>query len=343
MIAVDSGIIAILATLSCIWLLRPLAIRIGFVDRPGGRKQHQQEVPLIGGIAIFFGFCFALLSLPISLQNYRGLIAGSGLLLIIGVIDDYQELNSKLRLMGQIVAALCLTVWGHLQITSLGNLFFFGEIHLGIFSIPVTVILVVGFLNAMNMIDGQDGLAGSIAVGQVMLLSYLSWISNDLVSFYLLIIFGSLLTVFLSFNIPLPWRKQASIFLGDAGSTLTAFIVAWFAISLGQSHAITIKPVVMLWILAFPVFDLLHVSLVRFRQRKPLLLASLDHFHDIIRLAGVKVWYSTPMFALFSFVLGLIGVLFNHWQVFAGWQFIAWLAMIFVYFLIVSLVRNGWK
>ena len=105
---VKSSIVAFAATLFCIWLLRPLAFRIGFVDRPGGRKHHANAVPLIGGIAMFFGFCFSLLTLHVSLQAYRGLFAGSALLVLMGVVDDFKELGSKLRLVGQLLAALFL-------------------------------------------------------------------------------------------------------------------------------------------------------------------------------------------------------------------------------------------
>ncbi len=343
MTLVGSSLIAILTTLFCIWLLRPLAIRIGFVDKPGGRKQHLKEVPLIGGIALFCGFCFASLSLPMSLQGLRALIAGSGLLIILGVVDDFRELSSKLRLFAQIGAALCLAVWGNLQASHLGNLLFWGDIHLGFWAIPFTVMLVVGYLNAMNMIDGQDGLAGGIALGQVLLLSYLSWYLNEPVSLTILIIVGLLLIVFLGFNLPLPGRKQAIIFLGDAGSTFIAFVVAWFAIYLGQSHPMNCKPIVILWILAFPVFDLFQVCVQRFKNRQPLLSASLDHLHYVLKTAGCKVPLSTAILILFSFSLGLLGILLNQWQVNESWQFMAWLAALVLYFFIVKIARKWSK
>lgn len=341
MIPLGSDIIAIAAALFCIWLLRPLAVRVGFVDRPGGRKQHAQDIPLIGGIAIFFGFCFALLSFSTPLQSYRPLIGGSSLLLIMGVVDDFRELNSKLRLLGQIAAALCLTGWGHLSVMSLGNLWFLGDIHLSFWAIPFTVIIIVGFLNALNMIDGQDGLAGSVALGQVALLTYLAWRLQREADFALLIILGLLLTVFLTFNMPLPWRRHASIFLGDAGSTFVAFLVAWFAISIGQHDPQIIKPIVILWILAFPVFDLLHVCLVRFVQRRPLLLAGRDHFHHILHVAGVNVSVSTLVLAVFSFGLGLLGIVLNDLGVPESWQFLGWMLALFTYLGIVKLVRDA--
>ncbi len=337
---IGSSLIAIFSTLICIWLLRLIAIRIGFVDKPGGRKQHLKEVPLIGGIALFCGFCFASLSLPISLQGFRALIAGSGLLVILGVVDDFRELSSRMRLLAQIGAGLCLAVWGNQQAAYLGNLLFWGDIHLGFWAIPFTVMLVVGYLNAMNMVDGQDGLAGSIALGQVSLLAYLSWYLHESTSFALLLIVAFPLIVFLGFNLPFPGRQQAKVFLGDAGSTFIAFIIAWFAIYLGQSHPNQCKPVVILWILSFPVFDLFQVCTERFKKRKPLLTASLDHMHYILKVAGWKIPISTACLAGFSFLLGLTGVLLNQYQVNEGLQFMAWLVVFILYFLVVKFARK---
>ncbi len=340
MIIMGSSIVALVASLFFIWLFRHLAIRLEFVDRPGGRKLHDQEVPLIGGIAIFFGFCFALLFLPISLQNYRGLIAGGALLLTIGIVDDFRELNSKLRLCGQIAAGLLLILAGHLQIHNLGNLLFLGNISLGILSIPLTIILIVGFLNAMNMVDGQDGLAGGVAFGQVILLAYLCWQSQQQTNFYILVILGLLLMVFLGFNMRLPWQKQAAIFLGDAGSTFLGFVIAWFAIAVGQNN-LTIKPVIILWILAFPVFDLVQVCIVRFIQKKSVMSPSLDHLHHLLYIAGIGVAISTWILILLSFGLGVTGIILNNLQVPEAWQFIAWLTALGIYLWVVKLVREA--
>lgn len=335
-----SSILAVLAALFFIWLFRRLALRVGFVDRPGGRKLHEQEVPLIGGIAIFFGFCFSLLSLPISLHEYRGLIAGGSLLLTIGIVDDFRELNSKIRLLGEIAAALILILWGHVQVTHLGNLCFFGDISLGIAGIPFTVLLVVGFLNAMNMTDGQDGLAGGIALGEIILLSYLCWHAQRQMDLAVLTILGLLLIVFLAFNMRMPWRKHAAIFLGDAGSTFIAFVVAWFAISVGQSHS-SVKPAIILWILAFPVFDLIQVCLARLKQGKSLLEPSLDHFHHLLQTTGIDQATSTWILTMFSFALGVTGVLLNHFQISEGWQFLAWLMTFLVYLRVAKSLRKS--
>ncbi len=340
MATVCSVIIAIFATVLFIGLLRLFALRLGFVDRPGGRKRHHHEVPLIGGIAIFLGFCLGLISLPFHLNHAYALIVGGGIVVGLGVIDDFRDLNSKVRLTGELVAALILIFWGQVQVSYLGNLLFLGNIHLGLWGIPFTIVLVAGFMNAMNMIDGQDGLAGGVALGQVILLIYLNWHVQNQPDLTMLTILGLLLLVFLIFNMRTPWRIHAAIFLGDAGSTFIAFAVAWFAIRIGQSGG-SIKPAIILWILAFPVFDLLHVCIIRFTQGKSLLKPSLDHFHHLLQAVRVDPASSTWLLTVLSLALGIVGVLLNHFQVAEGWQFVAWLGALVIYLGITKLIRNS--
>src|SRR3990167_10449021 len=211
--------VGIFTTLTCIYLLKPAAEHIGLVDTPGGRKMHADAVPLIGGIAIFVGFCFSLLWLNISLHDYRGLLAGSAILVLIGVMDDFRELTTRIRLVGQCVARLLLIEWGHLSVDHLGDLFFFGSVNLGVGSFLFTLFFVLGFINAINMIDGHDGLAGTIVLGQALLFAFLCMHFHQINNAQVLIIFIAMLSVFLMFYFPFPWRKRASIFMGDAGST----------------------------------------------------------------------------------------------------------------------------
>jgi undecaprenyl-phosphate alpha-N-acetylglucosaminyl 1-phosphatetransferase len=335
-----SGLTALVASLFCIWLLRPLAMRLGLVDRPNDRKRHENEVPLIGGIAMFFGFCFALLTLPVSLQPYRSMLAGSSILVLMGVIDDFKDLSSKLRLLGQIFAAFLLVVWGHVILQYLGNIFFIGNLKLGLLALPLTVLIVVTYLNAMNMVDGQDGLAGGVAVGQAILLLILSMRLHRYVDMHLLIILIGCLLVFLSYNMRLPWRRRASIFMGDAGSTFIAFLLAWFAIDLSQHNQALVKPITVLWIMAFPVFDLITVIVLRIRQQKPILVASRDHVHHVLHVAGINTSLSTLLLCGLSVSFGVLGFILDSLAMPEAWQFVLWLVGLVFYIYIVDLTRK---
>jgi len=335
-----SSFIAMLATLFCIWLLRPLACRLGLVDSPGGRKVHVDDIPLIGGIAMFFGFCFALLFLNMSLLPYRGLLAGAALLVLIGVVDDFKELSSKTRLVGQLLAALFLIAWGGKIVHDLGNLVFIGSINLGAWAMPFTVFIVMGYLNSMNMIDGQDGLAGGIALTQTLCLMYLSHSIGNQVDVKVLLLLAALLCVFLAFNLRLPWRRHASIFMGDAGVTFVAFVIAWFAIDLAQSGRGHITPVTILWVLAFPVYDLINVMLYRWQQGRSLFQAGRDHVHHVLHVLGVDASLSTLLLCLYSLTLGVIGIAAKAAAVPESWQFIAWLASLTLYLSVIKIVRE---
>ena len=118
-----NGLIAFFITIFCILICRRPAFKIGLVDNPGGRKQHIGPVPLIGGICMFLGFCFAVLTLDISLVQYRSLLAGSGLLVLVGVIDDMHELTPQFRLLAQLIAALLMAFWGGVILSKFGSFF----------------------------------------------------------------------------------------------------------------------------------------------------------------------------------------------------------------------------
>lgn len=332
-----SCVIGALTTLGCIELLAPVAARIGLADAPGGRKQHTRHVPLIGGIAIFIGFCFAWLSLNTYFPTVRGLFMGSAILILIGVVDDFRELTPRVRLLGQLLAGLFLIRWGHLSVNHLGNLFFFGSLYLGSFAWLLTLFCVLAFINAINMIDGHDGLAGLVVLGEAVILLFFSIHFQQLLNFDLLILFMIVLCVFLIFNIPLPWRKRASVFLGDAGSTFLGFVVAWVAVELSQvmlqpNHPHGFNLVTILWVLAYPLFDLLSVIIHRQCNRKSPFSASRDHLHHLLMKKHIHYAWITYGLFLFSVVLGLLGVALAMLQVPEAWQLVLYLILFGFYF-----------
>jgi len=329
-----------MTTIYCIYLLKPAAMHIGLVDIPGGRKTHSQAVPLIGGIAIFVGYSFSLLCLNISLSHYRGLLAGSAVLILIGVMDDFRELTPRIRLAGQCLVAFLLIEWGHLSLLHLGNLFFLGDVNLGLASLMITVFFVLGFINAINMIDGHDGLAGLIVVGQASLLMLMNVIFGRVQHVYLLSLLIATLCAFLLFNLPLFFKKRATIFLGDAGSTFIGFVIVWFAIDLSQvtvSHFnahFHFTPVTVLWILAYPLFDLLAVIAHRFRIGKSPFTGGRDHLHHMLLDLGLRSMTVTIVLFIFSLSLGLMGFFLASQQLSEPWQCMIFSVVLLVYFFI---------
>jgi UDP-GlcNAc:undecaprenyl-phosphate GlcNAc-1-phosphate transferase len=155
---------AFITSCMAITLLYPLSVRIGLVDIPRGRKQHQGAVPLIGGIATYCGITLALLLFASSSIAPIYYLACSGTIVLLGVFDDYLDLSVKLRLAIQTLVGLAMTYSLDLHLASLGNLFGLGIIELGVLGIPVTLIAVIAAINAFNMTDGIDGLAGMLSM-----------------------------------------------------------------------------------------------------------------------------------------------------------------------------------
>jgi UDP-GlcNAc:undecaprenyl-phosphate GlcNAc-1-phosphate transferase len=301
-----SPFVSFAMTIAGLILLRPLAIRLGLVDKPGGRKHHQGNIPLIGGIAIFFGLGFSLLTLNISLSNYRCFIAGCVLLVISGILDDFKELTPRARLFIQCLVAILMVTWGNQVLYNFGDLFSFGNISLGYFGFPITIIAVLAVINAVNMTDGADGLAGSIAWIE---LAYFAWIAHRAGQFMdvqIICLALSALFAFLCFNFPL--FQKAKVFMGDSGSMMLGFLLVWFAVGLSQIPGAA-HPVTFLWILAVPLWDISSVVTRRVLRGYSPMKADRGHLHHYLSEKGFSSLQVTVLISVLSVILGLMGVM----------------------------------
>lgn len=308
---VVSYLIAFIATMVAVSVLIPVAYKFDFVDKPGGRKHHHLCTPLIGGIAIFFGFYFSLLFLPLSLKFYRALFASSLLLIFVGAVDDAVDVQPKMRLLAQFVAACIAAVWSNNYISHLGNLFGTGSINLDSYGILLTIFLFVTYFNALNMLDGQDGLAGIVSLSQIVFLTYIAYHIGQTNDAHILAIFSTCIIVYLLFNLNIFGHHKTKIFLGDAGSTFIALVILFFAVKLSQTPANTIKPITFVWLLAYPIYDLVGVAFYRIRQGRSPLSAGRDHMHHLIEKLGCNNHVSVLMICAFSVILEILGLIFN--------------------------------
>lgn len=152
-------VLSFLATLALVPFVRKWAALSGFVDRPGGRKQHEGAVPPVGGVVIFCVFLFLSLFTEESVGGTWSFFAALALILLAGVADDSRGLDPRLKFSVHFLAAFILVLGGEVRVETLGDLLGFGEVTLGWFSIPFSVACVVYMVNAINMMDGIDGLA----------------------------------------------------------------------------------------------------------------------------------------------------------------------------------------
>jgi len=305
-------VIVALFTAVAVRMLRPLAFRGELLDRPGGRKRHSGAVPLVGGIAITFAVWAGSFAFVRVADYHVALLAGVTMLAVVGMVDDMRGMSPLAKLCAQLFAAILMTSWGGVFLTSLGDVLGKREIELTNWGIPLTLFAVVTVVNATNMMDGLDGLAGGLALTVFGWLTYLSGdVGNTTAQRYCVIFVGALVG-FLVFNLPNPLRGRNRVFLGDAGSLMLGFAIVWFTVELSQpayNYGRHIPPVVMLWLLGVLLIDLLAVTVRRAMAGRNPLSADRTHLHHIlVRLdlpPAVVVW----CILLINAGFGAIGVI----------------------------------
>jgi UDP-GlcNAc:undecaprenyl-phosphate/decaprenyl-phosphate GlcNAc-1-phosphate transferase len=321
----------LLATLALVLLLSPLARRIGLVDAPHAHKLHEGEVPLVGGIAMLCGFLFAVLAVPVGLTEFRPLFAGLALLTIVGLLDDFNELGAYSRFAAQIGAGLFMVLWGHQSIVNLGPLVGTADVLPGAWVIPFTLFSVVGVINALNMQDGMDGLAGSQACLAFLILGATALAGGATAQATVLLVLASVTLGFLAFNLRLPGRPRALVFMGDAGSLFLGLALAWFVVDLSQAPVRTLAPVTALWILAIPLMDTVCILFRRLVRGRSPFLADREHLHHLLQAAGLGVSATLALILLAAAGLAAIGLAAERLGVPERWMFAAFLGLFGVY------------
>jgi UDP-GlcNAc:undecaprenyl-phosphate/decaprenyl-phosphate GlcNAc-1-phosphate transferase len=259
-------------------LLTPLmmfiAVRSGIVDNPGGRKIHTRVTPLLGGAAVTISFISALLANMILDVRDVVLIAGGTVIAAVGLIDDWKNIPARYKLLIQVCVVLVLirsgiildlfpihTTWGYLLNASF------------------SIIWIVGLTNAMNFLDGMDGLATGVSAIISLLLGIVAFQTGQpFMGWIAIAMLGSCLG-FLPFNFG--FRRQAAIFLGDAGSSFFGFVLAALAIKASWANNNPIvsfaTPVLIFWVL---IYDMAYISLER------IITGKVKSFQDWIDYVG---------------------------------------------------------
>ena len=276
-----------LGTVALIFLLRPVASKFGLVDRPGVRKFHAAPTPLAGGAAITLAaLATAGLVLPVT-RDVAALGAATVLLLVVGTIDDRYDINWRVRISAQAVAALVLYTWGGVRVESIGGALGFPGHTLGVLSLPFTVLATVGITNAINWADGVDGLAGSLSLAAIaMLIAAAIYAGNTALADDMVFMAGGVVG-FLAFNIRTPWRPRATVFLGG-GAEILGLWIAWASFRLTQTAHHPVTPVLAPFLIALPVIDCLVLIVRRLGARRSPFFADRNHLHHILLSAGMS-------------------------------------------------------
>jgi UDP-GlcNAc:undecaprenyl-phosphate GlcNAc-1-phosphate transferase len=268
---VAAGVAALIANL-IVPLVTELAVALRAIDRPGGRKMHTEGVARLGGVAVLVGLLFGTGSVsviewvdwgsPLPRQDLVALLLGVAMIFVVGLVDDVTGVSSWKKLLVQVIAASLLVNLGLRWQFEILGLPGGGAIELGAWSAPLTVVWIVGVTNAINLIDGLDGLAsGVVAIIAGSFLAFALLLDSPFTVVLMAGVVGACLG-FLPHN-----REPARIFLGDAGSLTLGFLLAAFSVQTSLKSPAAVAILVPLLALGVPVIDTLLVMLVRFLER----------------------------------------------------------------------------
>ena len=281
MIYFSTLFISLFITISLIPLFRDLAIKANIVDIPNERKVHTIPVPKIGGVAMALGAILPVLLWTMKDPFVLSLLTGSAIITASGFVDDIFDLGYKPKFAAQIAAALMVIIFGGIRITSLGMMLPEGFMLPDFVSIPLTLVVILGVTNAINLSDGLDGLAGGISLLGFLCIGYLAYQGGDMSIVTFSVAISGAIFGFLIFN-----TYPATVFMGDAGSQLLGFIAISLAIALTQHNSVynTVLPLILL---GFPILDTLTVMTERIARGVSPFKADKNHFHHKLMKIGL--------------------------------------------------------
>ena len=336
-------ILPFVLSLTAILLLEKIAPLVGMVDKPDARKFHLGEVPLMGGVAMFFSFAISVAILTPNSDNLI-LLSLAFAILLLGFIDDAVGIGSIVRLVLQIGVAYLMVVAGSIQIVHVGSIFGGENLTMspGV-STVFTIVSVVGVLNAINMLDGLDGLASTILLQSFSALAILAFITNFYHDAAVLLILTGAIFGFYMFNARI-FVPKAKIFMGDSGSMFLGFIFSWFLIKLTQYNAEPVSAIAAGWIFGLPLLDTVVVVANRLKRRQSAFTAGRDHLHHkLIDSVGFTVGRTVLYLGLVHLVFVLIGVVVSlqpDLEAAAFWLFIV---IVFLHFIATPHLLNKVK
>lgn len=283
------------------WLLLRSKASFGMDSPDGFRKQHTQATLRLGGLPIFTALCggFVLLGyrLPDFATDWLPVIIGNALIFSVGFLDDLKPLGARIKLLGQVGAALIVYSLG-VSIDSLTNPFGEGSLVLGYWSLPITILWLVAIPNIINLIDGMDGLATGFGMFLCLTLAAIGFYSQKMDVVLVATMMGGGLAGFLIFNFP-----PAKIFLGDGGAYLIGFFVASTSLMSSNKGSIMASLLVMAVALGIPILDTAFAITRRAIRGVPIFRADAEHIHH--RLITLGYSKSQALIALYSICLVL--------------------------------------
>lgn len=304
-----------------------LAYILGAVDKPNARRVNIKPMPTMGGLAIFIAFnfsTFVLLREQFPTHELFSVFLAECIIILTGIIDDIRELSPKAKLAGILAAALVIYFLAGIRINEV-TLPIIGSFELGWWSLPITIIWIIAITNAVNLIDGLDGLATGVSIIALFTMGVMAYFFLNMTNVYVAIWIFAMVAALVGF---LPHNfHPASIFLGDTGSLFIGFMMAVFSLK-GLKNVTFITLLMPVVIMGVPITDTVYAILRRLLNKKPIMQADKHHLHHRLMQLGlshrqtVLVIYGLslvfafismlyPLSTLWGSVLLTIGVLFG--------------------------------
>lgn len=292
-------------------LLKLLSFKIGAVDQPGERRINNKTMPTAGGLSIFISFTTAILwefNDMLGAQQVWPMLLAASIIILTGLADDIFELSPAQKTLGIIVASLAIYFIGDIGINTI-SIPFVGSFQLGWLSLPMTLIWILAITNAVNLIDGLDGLACGVAVIALVtigLISYFFLPTNGVPLAIMIFSLVAAITGFFPYNF-----HPATIYLGDTGALFLGFMISVFSLQ-GLKNATFISVLTPMFILGVPITDTVYAMLRRYFNKKPISSADKMHLHHRLLSLGFTHRGAVLTIYALAMVFALIALLMNY-------------------------------
>lgn len=286
-----------------------LAYILGAVDKPNARRVNIKPMPTMGGLAIFLAFnfsTFVLLREQFPTHELFSVFLAECIIILTGIIDDIRELSPKAKLAGILAAALVIYFLAGIRMNQV-TLPIIGSFELGWWSLPITIIWIIAITNAVNLIDGLDGLATGVSIIALFTMGVMAYFFLNLTNVYVAIWIFVLVAALVGF---LPHNfHPASIFLGDTGSLFIGFMMAVFSLK-GLKNVTFITLLMPVVIMGVPITDTVYAILRRLLNKKPIMQADKHHLHHRLMQLGLSHRQTVLVIYGLSLVFAFISMLY---------------------------------
>lgn len=343
---------ALLISAGGVWVLCRVAPKLGLVDHPEGRKAHLRATPVIGGLGIMSGAVLAIL-LGLLLPNHTrtivagatqhiGFFAGALMLIVVGVMDDRKPIAARYKLLVQLAACALAVGLDHTIVGDVDLWIGPFQLSLGPLAGPFTILVMLTITNAVNMIDGIDGLAGGVTLAAFAIMAKALMSAGFATAPYAVAAVGAL-AGFMLFNFPILPGRPAKAFLGDGGSLICGFTLAYLAIDLSSLPNRVFKPSTALWFFFIPVTDCIWLYVRRTWVARAPFAAGRDHIHHLL----MEYWPARTVawvLVLASGVMAGGGYLAEREHVPANILVLSWIGAFLLYGLVTQKAwRRAWE